>query len=55
MGRLTIKYVKLGTSLALQKKEDKEEGRKKRRKRGRNGEEGEEVITTTPAPRRRPI
>ena len=47
--------MKLGTSLALQKKEDKEEGRKKRRKRGRNGEEGEEVITTTPAPRRRPI
>ena len=47
--------MKLGTSLALQKKEDKEEGRKKRRKRGRNGAEGEEVITTTPAPRRRPI
>ena len=46
--------MKLGTSLALQKKEDKEEGRKRRR-RGRNGEEGEEVITTTPAPRRRPI
>ena len=47
--------MKLGTSLALQKKEDKEEGRKKRRRRGRNGEEGEEVITTIPAPRRRPI
>ena len=46
--------MKLGTSLALQKKEDKEEGRKRRR-RGRNGEEGEEVITTIPAPRRRPI
>ena len=41
--------------MTMRKKEDKKEGRKRRRRRGRNGEEREEVITTAPAPRRRPI
>ena len=41
--------------MTTRKMESKKEGRKRGRRRGRNGEEEEEVITTTPADRRRPV